>query len=294
MTINSMTGFGRSESTFGKLSWQWELKSVNGRNLDVRFRAPSGFEWLDQEMRVRIAARIKRGNIQANFQYKRQELATEVHIDQDVLAKVMMAGKEIADKFDIAPPTADGLLRVKGVVELLDIEETEEEVKARQEAILNSLDHAITELDNSRAAEGERLLQILNDHVHSIKTLTTRAKLAADARPTKIEDRFRDQLNTVLETSDLPEERLVQEVAILLTKADVTEELNRLEAHISAAQDLLKLHDPVGRKLDFLTQEFNREANTLCSKSSDIGLTQVGLELKAVIDQFREQVQNVE
>ena len=295
MTLISMTGFGRAEAQFEAYQWAWELRSVNGRGLDLRVRVPTDLQSLENPVREKAGQKLKRGNIQISLQISRTSGETQIKINHDALQQVMAVLLEIENQGGLAPSTASGILNVRGVVEQIEPVESEVSREARLAAVLKSFEAALADLVASRAAEGARLHRIVADQISEISRLTTAAEARAADAVAMLRQKLSDQLAVLLgSASTLSEERLAQEVALLATKADIREEIDRLRAHVSNAQDLLKQSAPVGRKFDFLTQEFNREANTLCSKSPDTELTHIGLELKAVIDQLREQVQNIE
>jgi uncharacterized protein (TIGR00255 family) len=296
MALSSMTGFARAEGSYNGLSWAWELRSVNGRNLDVRCRLPGGMEALDQKVRTRLAERLKRGNVQVNLQWARDAGAAELRLNEKALAQVIAALDAARVRMPQAqPPRLDGLLQIRGVLEPAEPEESEETREAREAALLASFEEALESLAAARRAEGAKLEDMLATHIDRIEELAGAAAANAETQPEALRERLRAQVFELLQTTNaISEERLVQEVALLVTKADVREEIDRLRAHVAAARGHLADSKPVGRKLDFLTQEFHREANTLCSKSPGLELTRIGLDLKATVDQLREQVQNVE
>ena len=296
MPLKSMTGFARTaEQQSGDFRWVWEVKSVNGKNLDLRCRLPAGFEGVEQKLRKLAAQKLGRGNLQVSLTVARTRGATSVEINQDVLTQVVSALNELSVSVEAERPTLDGILSIKGVMEVTEAPLDEEVLAERDAALEASFANALDALVAMRAEEGAKLEAMLLDQVQKVETLTRQAAESADQQPAAIKEKLTEQLAKLLEnTSGVSEEKLAHEVALLATKADVTEELDRLEAHISAARDLVALDEPVGRRLDFLTQEFNRETNTICSKASSVELTKIGLDLKAVVDQMREQVQNVE
>lgn len=296
MAISSMTGFGRGEGSLDAHGWVWEVRSVNARGLDVRCRLPNGFEALEPSVRQRIAARLKRGNVSATLNLQHRSGGSEIRINPDVLDQVLAISSALQQRLPQSPPpTIEGLLALRGVIETTDALPTGDERTALDAALLASLDPAIDALFLQRQTEGERLRVVFDQHLIRIDQLCQRAAELAPTQPAAIQARLEEQLASLLAgQSTLPADRLAQEVALLATRADVREELDRLRAHHAQATGLLGGAVPVGRQLDFLCQEFNREANTLCSKSVDIELTRVGLDLKAVIDQVREQVQNIE
>jgi len=295
MPISSMTGFARADGRHGPYSWNWEVKSVNGRGLDIRCRMPSGFDGLEPDLRRQLGETFARGNFQISLHLMRQTGQTELTVNQDALQQVLSALKSLPKDAGLAPASADGILGIKGVLELSDVEETDTERSLRNEALLDSFGRALTELVKARQAEGDKLKQVVASAIDQIGDLAIKASNNASAQPDALRQKLKSQIEEVLQdAAGVSEERLSQEVALLLTKGDIREEIDRLKAHSDAAKELLQQDGPVGRRLDFLMQEFNREANTLCSKSADVELTQIGLDLKAVIDQVREQVQNIE
>jgi len=290
-----MTGFARADGRHGPYSWNWEVKSVNGRGLDIRCRMPSGFDGLEPDLRRQLGETFARGNFQISLHLMRQTGQTELTVNQDALQQVLSALKSLPKDAGLAPASADGILGIKGVLELSDVEETDTERSLRNEALLDSFGRALTELVKARQAEGDKLKQVVASAIDQIGDLAIKASNNASAQPDALRQKLKSQIEEVLQdAAGVSEERLSQEVALLLTKGDIREEIDRLKAHSDAAKELLQQDGPVGRRLDFLMQEFNREANTLCSKSADVELTQIGLDLKAVIDQVREQVQNIE
>jgi uncharacterized protein (TIGR00255 family) len=294
--LNSMTGFARTEGAEGSHIWSWEIKSVNGKGLDMRCRMPHGFDELEQAARAMVSKRFKRGNFNLALSLSLEQEGVQYRINRDLLEQLIAAAKEFeagGNVFD--PPRIDNLLGVRGVVEQVDSLASEAEMKALKATIFGNLGEAIDALGRMRAEEGGRMKTVLVAHLKNIGTLCAAAKDNAETQPEAIKQKMSAQISELLGAEpSLPEDRLLQETAILITKSDVREELDRLEAHLQAADALLEDGDGVGRKLDFLCQEFNREANTICSKAADVALSRIGLELKAVVEQFREQVQNIE
>jgi len=296
-----MTGFARAEGVDAAdlhpgLHWAWELKSVNGRNLEVRCRLPPGFEILEPAARAAVAERFKRGNVALTLTLARGGEPPRARINRELLDQLMALAAEYAAKGKAEPPRLDSLLAVRGVVEVVEEAEPSEEQRAVRLGRMNeTLARALEALAAMRHEEGNRLATLVGQHLDVIEALRQRAAATAAAQPAALKVRLKAQVQVLLEASPaLPEERLAHEAALLVTKTDVREELDRLAAHVAAALKLLAEGGAVGRKFDFLCQEFNREANTLCSKSVDVELTTIGLELKAAIDQLREQVQNIE
>jgi len=296
LPIASMTGFARGEGSDTRLHWAWEVKSVNGRNLDVRCRLPPGFEALEPVARTAVAERFKRGNLSVTLTASRGEQAARVRVNREVLDQLLAVMSDLEGKVHSAPPRLDGLFAVRGVVDLVEEDALDDEQReARLARMAGTLDTALKALEIMRRDEGSRLAALVQEHLATIERLRQKASETAAVQPAALKARLRQQVEALLETSSaFSEERLAQEAALLVTKADVREELDRLAAHGAAARQLMAAGGAVGRKFDFLCQEFNREANTLCSKSADVELTAIGLDLKAAIDQLREQVQNIE
>jgi uncharacterized protein (TIGR00255 family) len=296
MTFASMTGFAESTGSHEGLRWRWEAKSVNGRSLDLRLRTPPGYDGLEPPARRLAGERFLRGSFQVSLTVETQDSVRGLSVDAVALASAVRIAREVAAETGLAPARVDGLLALKGVIvqseELAPLDPLAR--GNRDAAILESLAMAFDKLVKERCGEGARLAALLQSQIAEVERLTGEAGRLAAAQPSALRDRLRTQLRELLEGAPVSEERLAQEVALLAVKADVREELDRLTAHVQDARALIGQGKGVGRKLDFLAQEFNREANTLCSKSGDIALTRTGLALKAVIDQFREQAQNVE
>jgi uncharacterized protein (TIGR00255 family) len=295
MALSSMTGFARSHGVAGAYSWAWELKSVNSKGLDLKLRLPSGWDAVEPPVRSSAAQALARGSVFANLSVSREGVAPVVRINEPVLAAVLAAAKELSSKTNAAPPTLDGLLSLKGVMDVIEAEESEEERAAAEAAIVAGFAHALKGLEQMRRNEGSALGHVLAERLAQIAALAARAEATPGRKADAIKARLAEQIATLLETSQrLDPDRLHQEAILLATKADIREELDRLVAHVAQARKLLADGGPVGRKLDFLSQELNRESNTLCAKANDVELTNIGLELKAVVEQFREQVQNLE
>ncbi|MBI1329891.1 MAG: YicC family protein [Alphaproteobacteria bacterium] len=295
MSLTSMTGFAENHGAQSTLRWRWEVKSVNGKGLDLRLRTPPGFDGIELPARTLAAERFKRGSLQATLTLEPQENARGLRVDPAALAAAIRIAKEIERDANLKPATADGILALKGVIvqEEAAVADSEERA-ARDAAILDSLASAFDALRKARKIEGTKLTVVLKDQISEIEKLTQEAGRLAATQPAALRERLTQQIADVIKGTSVSEERLAQEIALLAAKADVREELDRLAAHVEEARRMIDSGDAIGRKLDFLAQEFNREANTLCSKSSDIALTRTGLALKAAIDQFREQAQNVE
>ncbi|MBO0346173.1 YicC/YloC family endoribonuclease [Roseibium limicola] len=297
MTVASMTGFARVQGASGVVRWTWELRSVNGKNLDVRIRIPQGLDPLEQKIRERCAGALKRGNISVGLSMQRDQTGNALTVNENALDAVLNAISLLRDKVpDIAPPTLDGILSQSGVLEVKDSEDDEETRAAMMQTLLATLDEALQALVGMRRQEGAAVEALLTAQVDRIAELTSQAEVLPARKPAAIKARLKLQVTELLEAGAgaFDPQRLHQEAVLLATKADIREELDRLDAHVTAVRDLMKKGGPIGRRLDFLAQEFNRETNTLCSKSNDVDLTSIGLELKAVIDQMREQIQNLE
>jgi uncharacterized protein (TIGR00255 family) len=293
MTISGMTGFGRAEGQADGWSWAVEARSVNGRNLEVRFRGPPGFDALERAAREQAQARFQRGQLTVGVQARRAEGANAVRLNLEQLERYLAAGAPYLKSGQAGPPSLDGLLALKGVIESEDAVEDPEARAELEAAMAKRLGQALDGLKAARQEEGAALEGLLTGFLDRIAELVAKAEALAGEQPGAIKERFARRMADLI-GEGASEERIVQEAAAQATKADVREELDRLAGHVMAARQLLAGDGGVGRRLDFLTQEFMREANTLCSKSASGALTSVGLDLKAVIDQFREQVQNVE
>jgi uncharacterized protein (TIGR00255 family) len=291
-----MTGFADARGVHGNLRWRWETKSVNGRGLDLRFRVPLGYEGLESGARTLAAERFRRGSLQIVLTAATDEAGRGFRVDPVALAEAVRLAKRVAEETGLEPARVDGLLALKGVVVQEDNAALDDEARmARDAAMLESLAGAYDLLARARSNEGAKLEAIIIKQIGEIERFTAEARALAVRQPFVLRERMMAQLKELIAPgSNVPEERVAQEIALLASRADLSEELDRLAAHCQEARVLIAAREPAGRKLDFLAQEFNREANTLCAKSSDIQLTHVGLALKAVIDQFREQVQNVE
>jgi uncharacterized protein (TIGR00255 family) len=293
MNVSSMTGFARLEGALGDWTWAVEARSVNGRSLEVRFRGPPGFDGLERVAREAAQARLQRGQIGLTLQARRPEGAQALKIDEAAIARYLALGEALLARGQVAPPRLDGLLALPGVTRLAESDADPQAKEALESAMGRSVAAAIEALDRARREEGRALAGVLDRQLKQIEALVSAARTEALAQPQLIKMRFERRL-IELAGEAASEERIVQEAAAMAVKADVQEELDRLDGHVEAARVLLGQSGAVGRRLDFLTQEFMREANTLTSKSASSGLTAVGLEMKAVIDQLREQAQNVE
>ena len=295
MALSSMTGFARGHGVCGSYAWAWEVKSVNGKGLDLRLRLPPGWDAIEVPARAHAAERLARGSIQANLTVERTGVLPAVRVNTAVLEAVLTAVRQLAPRLEASPPSLDGLLALKGVMEVGDIEENADERRGAEKAVTAGFAEVVGALAEMRNHEGAALAGVLATRLGEIAALTQRAEVAPGRRPETIRARLAEQIAALLAQSDrFDPDRLHQEAILISTKADVREELDRLTAHVAQARLLIGQGGPIGRRLDFLAQELNREANTLCAKANDVELTNIGLELKAVVEQFREQVQNVE
>ncbi len=293
MGVFSMTGFARAEGEADGVSWTWELKSVNSRSLDLRLRLPPGFDPLEAQLRAGLAGRVRRGNIAATLAVTRLA-PPAIRINREMLAQIVALIAELSGGIEAAPPRLDGLIGLRGIIETVE-DEPAGIVEARHAAVVDGWSLALDRLVTARSDEGARLAEMLTAQRGELAALVEAAAGCAAAQPSAIRARLEGLLGELSGLAPaMPEERVAQELAMLVGRTDVREELDRLRAHIAQAGDLLERGEAIGRQLDFLCQELNREANTLCSKSASLELTRIGLALKATIEQFREQVQNLE
>lgn len=293
--IASMTGYARAGGVAAGTSFSVEIKTVNGRGLDMRLRLASGFDAVEGEIRRRIGQVLSRGSVTLTLNVDRIGNDAPVLVNQQALSTVLDAVEAIGQRIETAPPRAEGILALPGVLQQQNSAMSPQEEEALQGAILGAVDHALTDLVSVRRAEGAHIAQVLKSRIDEIEQLVRLAEETPGRSREALLERLRLQIEDLQAAgAGVSEERLAQEALLLATKADIREELDRLVAHIASARQLLANGGAVGRKLDFLSQEFNREANTLCAKSGTVGLTAIGLDLKAVIDQLREQVQNIE
>ena len=295
--IKSMTGFASGKGAFGPNHWSWELRSVNGRGLDMRLRVPDGLTGLEAALRGELSKQVNRGNVTLSLQLNRKDIASEIHLNVPAMEAALdalaqseaMAG---AHGIALAPSKASDLLALKGV---LEADSENDDPTPLVEQLKTEFAGLLAAFNEMRCSEGQALVEILSGQLDQIAQLTEKAVELAQRRREEMAQALNENLARVVDnTQGVDAERVAQELALIAAKADITEEIDRLAVHIEAARVLLVQDGPIGRKLDFLMQEFNREANTLCSKSQNTELTMVGLELKAVIDQMREQVRNVE
>lgn len=291
-----MTGFATDAGGSESFNWIWEVKSVNGRSLDLRCRLPNGYEELESIARIALGKLFKRGNFNLNLTIQEPAYQNQYRINYTFLEQLVEAVTELNSRSqDFENPSLDGLFAVRGVIEPLAKDETSTRRISHEKEILKSLEVVLTSLSQNRIEEGARIGKVLLGQLKSIRNLCARAEKTAALQPANIRKRLKQQIRDLIDSKQgIAEERLAQEVAILMIKVDVREELDRLKSHLKSAMALMEKGGLIGRKLDFLCQEFNREVNTICSKASDIRLSKIGLELKAIIEQFREQVQNIE
>jgi uncharacterized protein (TIGR00255 family) len=295
MTLQSMTGFARSDGALDGVAWHWELRSVNNRGLDLRLRLPPGFEALEPKVRDRIAKSFARGSVNASLSVQRRTRTGEVRLNQAALDRVLAIATRLSHEIGAETPRVEALLSLKGVLDIADEAEDESAVAAEQTAILASLEVALADLVTARRDEGRRLKEVLSRQIDEIARLAETIEASPSRSVEAVRARLAEQVARLVETGQgLDPVRLHQEAVLLATRADVEEELKRLKAHVEAGRALLSEEGVIGRKLDFLAQEFNREANTLTSKAADQEIARAGLALKVVIDQLREQVQNIE
>ncbi len=295
MALSSMTGFARGHGVAGAYAWNWELKSVNAKGLDLRLRLPPGWDAIEVPARARGTEKLARGTVYANLTVDRKGVAPAVKVNEPVLNAMLATLNSLRGKVEAAPATLDGILALKGVIEVTEEDEREEDRRAAETAILKGFEQALADLLAMRQAEGATLGRLLSARLSEIATLAARAEAAPGRKPEAIKARLAEQVATLLSASQrFDSDRLHQEAIMLASKADIREELDRLASHVAQAQKLLADGGPVGRRLDFLAQELNRESNTLTAKANDVDLANIGLELKSVVEQFREQVQNLE
>ncbi|MEA2893162.1 MAG: hypothetical protein QOI05_3955 [Bradyrhizobium sp.] len=295
MALSSMTGFARSHGTSGPYAFEWELKSVNAKGFDLRMRLPPGWDEIEAPARKRATEVLSRGTVYANLNVKRAGALSTVRVNEEVLAGIVKIAGQLAGRIDAVAPSIDGLLAIKGVIEVVEPESDEAEDKAAKLAVAMAFDEALNALVEMRKREGVTLGEILSQRMNEIESLAKQAEAAPGRKPEAIKARLAEQIAALLESSDrFDSDRLNQEALLIAAKADIREELDRIASHISQAREIIGKGGAVGRRLDFLAQEFNREVNTCCSKSNDLELTNTGLAMKNVVEQFREQVQNLE
>jgi uncharacterized protein (TIGR00255 family) len=295
MAVNSMTGFARAAGASGPWRWVFEIKSVNAKGLDLRLRMPAPFDRVEGEARTRLTKALARGTCFATLTAQREGAAGAARIDEAALESIAAAARTAAAKAGFPPPTIDALLNIRGVVDIVEASDDEAGIAAASAGALNSLDEALAALGLMRRGEGEALAKVLRERLDSVEALTRAADANPARRPEAVRARLAESIAALLATGrSFDENRLHQEAILIAAKADIREELDRLTTHVAAARALLNEGGAIGRRLDFLAQELGREANTLSAKSNDASLTTQGLELRAQIEQFREQVQNIE
>lgn len=295
MALSSMTGFARSHGASGPYAFEWELKSVNAKGFDMRMRLPPGWDEVEAITRKRAGEVLSRGTVYANLTVKRANALSTVRVNEEVLASIVKIAGKLAGQIDAVAPSIDGLLGIKGVIEVVEPDSDETEDKAAKTAVGVAFEQALSSLIEMRKREGATLGEILSQRMAEIEMLAKKAEAAPGRKPEAVRARLAEQIAALLDTSDrFDPDRLNQEAIMIAAKADIREELDRIASHIAQAREMLAKGGAVGRRLDFLAQEFNREVNTCCSKSNDLELTNTGLEMKNVVEQFREQVQNLE
>ncbi len=295
MALSSMTGFARGQGVAGSYTWSWEIKSVNAKGLDLRLRLPPGWDAVEVPARTRATEKLSRGTVYANLSVERKGVAPTVKVNEQVLAAVLATLKGLSGKVEAAPPSLDGILALKGVIEVTEEDERDEDRRAAEAAIIAGFDKLLADLVAMRREEGATLGRLLSARLDEIAKLAARAEAAPGRKADAIKARLAEQVATLLAASQrFDSDRLHQEAIMLAAKADIREELDRLASHVAQVRKLIADGGPIGRRLDFLAQELNRESNTLTAKANDVELTNIGLELKSTVEQFREQVQNLE
>jgi uncharacterized protein (TIGR00255 family) len=296
MPLKSMTGFGRAGGQESGASWNWELRTVNGRSLDMRFRLPPSLEAFELRLREEVGKSLARGNCAISLNLKQSAGGVDFRLNEAALLRfsaLAERARELTGRTEILSLSA--LMNMKGVVETVEGTQGEEGASVLTESLFASFQQALAALGEARASEGRRLAGILEEKLSEMESLVAEAEASPSRTPEAIRERLRLHLQRIFgEDVDVDRDRLYQEAVMLATRADIEEEIKRLKSHVTAARELLAENQPVGRKFEFLAQEFQREANTLCSKSNAADITRIGLRLKSAIDQFREQVQNVE
>jgi uncharacterized protein (TIGR00255 family) len=295
MTINSMTGFAREAGATGPYQWAWEIKTVNGRGLDVRLRTPPGYDSFGEEARQQIQKALSRGMCQLNLTVTRAATTPRARVNEGMLAALAEAIGRLKLPEGVRPASVDGLLAVRGVVDIEDEDDDQELAGAVAQDLRAAVGRMIASLQEARRGEGRALAAVVEGHLTAIEQLVADADACPARQPDAVRARLQSQIAALLDSGPaLDPARLHQEAVLIAARADIREELDRLGAHVEAARQVLRDAGAVGRRLDFLAQEFGREANTLCAKANDVALSRIGLDLKAVVEQFREQVQNVE
>lgn len=295
MPIKSMTGFARDDASVGRYSWFWEVRTVNGRGRDVRMRLPQGYEFLEDACRTLANEVIVRGSCNISLKVERLTGEQEIRLNETALVQISRAIRRAEMIIDAGEPRLDGILALRGVLEVKEPEHSPGEMEEFTAAISASLKNALNKIVDARLSEGRHLAQAISQQIDQIERLVERVEASPNRTAEAIKARLGDQVRKLIGSdSGLNEERLYQEAVMIATRADVEEELIRLRAHIASVRELLASDETVGRKLDFIAQEFNREANTICSKSNALDITTAGLDMKTIVDQMKEQVQNIE
>ncbi len=295
MSLKSMTGFANASAGHGEYNWSFEIKSVNAKGLDIRSRVPSFLDGFDIEIKKIVSNFLQRGTVFVNLAIEREGADNNFTINTKLLDSLIETASQYSNRPGIAPASIDGLMNIKGVIDFSSKGLEEDEKQQLLVALAEHLQVVMLELVDARSNEGLRMQQILSANMDEMFKLVTSAEQCAAVRMEAVRDRFQSNVERLLQDdANVSKDRLEQEIAMLAVKADITEEIDRLKSHITEAREIMESSDAVGRRLDFLSQEFNREANTLCSKSNDKELTRVGLAMKVLIDQFREQIQNIE
>jgi uncharacterized protein (TIGR00255 family) len=295
MALSSMTGFARGHGVAGPYAWSWEIKSVNAKGLDLRLRLPPGWDAIEVPARKNATEKLSRGTVYANLSVERKGVLPTVKVNEPVLNAVLATLKSLEGRVDATQPSMDGILALKGVIEITEEDEREEDRAVAEKAIIAGFDKLLADLIAMRREEGATLGRLLTTRLDEIASLAARAEAAPGRKPEAIKARLAEQIETLLAASTrFDSDRLHQEAIMIATKADIREELDRLDSHVAQVRKMLADGGPVGRRLDFLAQELNRESNTLTAKANDLELSNIGLELKSVVEQFREQVQNLE
>ncbi len=295
MTIRSMTGFSRADGVHGKVAWHWEIRTVNGRGLDLRLRLPPGYDALEPRIRELATKYLTRGSVTVTLAHSGEQAGSEIRLNETALAQVLAAAEKIRQLTPCELPRADGILALRGVLEVVEVAESENQREDRLADVCRGLELALEGVVAARGEEGRRMAAIFVEQLTEIEGHVARIAASPSRSPEAVKARLKELVARLLDASNsFDPARLHQEAVLIATRVDIEEELKRLTSHIVAARQLLTSSEPVGRKLDFLTQEFNREANTICSKANDGEIQRAGLALKAIVDQMREQVQNIE
>ena len=299
MSIASMTGFARTNGNISlgqnNIAWTWEIKSVNGKSLDLKLRLPSGFDDMSLTLKNKASEILNRGSVSAFLELTTENLSKNIKIDEKLLEDLTLQAVALCQKHpEIAMATAGELLSQRGVVEQDENTLSDEDLLTLKEKILADFISTCQKLQYDRQKEGEKIKNALGIILEKINNITLNIEKIFETLPEKLKEKLLAQIKSVSDDISISEDRLAQEIVLMVTRADIKEEIDRLKTHIKSAYNLLESDEAVGRRLDFLCQELNREANTTCSKASDIAITNMGMELKALIEQFREQVQNIE